>query len=77
MGTTVASVLLLVAAFFAVRIITPDRLGLFWAILGGMIAGTLIGFVTQYYTAAEYKPTQGIAKAATTGPATVIIEGLV
>ncbi len=76
MGTTAASILLLVAAYFAVRIITPDQFGLFWAILGGMVAGTMIGFVTQYYTAAEYKPTQGIAKAATTGPATVIIEGL-
>jgi K(+)-stimulated pyrophosphate-energized sodium pump len=76
LGTTVANVLLLVAAFFAVRMITPGQPGLFWAILGGMIAGTLIGFITQYYTAAEYKPTQGIAKAATTGPATVIIEGL-
>lgn len=76
MGTTVASVILLVAAYSAVRVITPDQLGLFWAILGGMVAGTLIGFVTQYYTSADYKPTQGIAKAATTGPATVIIEGL-
>lgn len=76
MGTTVASIILLIAAYFAVRVITPDQFGLFWAILGGMVVGTLIGFITQYYTAAEYKPTQGIAKAATTGPATVIIEGL-
>ena len=76
MGTTVASVILLIGAYFAVRMITPDQFGLFWAILGGMIVGTLIGFITQYYTAAEYKPTQNIAKAATTGPATVIIEGL-
>jgi K(+)-stimulated pyrophosphate-energized sodium pump len=76
MGTTVASIILLIAAYFAVRVITPDQFGLFWAILGGMVVGTLIGFITQYYTSAEYKPTQGIAKAATTGPATVIIEGL-
>ena len=39
-------------------------------------SGTLIGFITQYYTSSEYKPTQGISKAATTGPATVLIEGL-
>ena len=76
MGTTVASIILLIAAYIAVRVITPDRFGLFWAILGGMVVGTLIGFITQYYTSSEYKPTQGIAKAATTGPATVIIEGL-
>ena len=76
MGTTVASVVLLIGAYFAVRYITPDQFGLFWAILGGMAVGTLIGLITQYYTSAEYKPTKGIAKAATTGPATVIIEGL-
>ncbi|MFW0967720.1 MAG: sodium-translocating pyrophosphatase [Thermacetogeniaceae bacterium] len=76
MGTTVASVILLIAAYFAVRVITPGQFGLFWAILGGMVVGTLIGFITQYYTSSEYKPTQGISKAATTGPATVIIEGL-
>lgn len=76
MGTTVASVILLVAAYIAVRLITPDQPGLFWAILGGMVVGMLIGFVTQYYTASEYNPTRGIAKAATTGPATVIIAGL-
>lgn len=76
MGTTVASVVLLIAAYIAVRLITPDQPGLFWAILGGMVVGMLIGFVTQYYTASEYNPTRGIAKAATTGPATVIIAGL-
>lgn len=76
MGTTVASVVLLIGAYFAVRYITPDKFGLFWAILAGMVVGTLIGLITQYYTSAEYAPTKGIAKAATTGPATVIIEGL-
>lgn len=76
-GTIVSSVLLIIIAYFAVKYLMPaDKSGLFWALIGGLIAGTIIGFVTQYYTDAEYKPTQGIAKAATTGPATVIIAGL-
>ncbi|HHI67868.1 MAG TPA: sodium-translocating pyrophosphatase, partial [Planctomycetes bacterium] len=36
----------------------------------------IIGQSTEYYTADEYKPTQGIASQAPMGAATVIIEGL-
>jgi len=47
----------------------------FYALLGGLICGAAIGFVTEYYTS-ERKPVKGIAAAAETGSATVIIEGL-
>ena len=46
------------------------------AIIFGLVAGIAIGRVTEYYTSFEYTPTQGIAAQATTGPATVIIDGL-
>ena len=42
----------------------------------GLAAGTGIGLVSEYYTSADYKPTQGIAEAAQTGPGTTIISGL-
>ncbi len=49
----------------------------YWgAILVGLVAGNLIALATEYYTAYSYKPTQGIAAASETGPATLIIEGL-
>ena len=49
----------------------------YWgAILVGLIAGNLIALSTEYYTAYSYKPTKSIAKAAETGPATLIIQGL-
>jgi K(+)-stimulated pyrophosphate-energized sodium pump len=49
---------------------------LFWAVLIGLVAGQVIGTVTEYYTAYEFRPTLGLAKTAETGPATLIIGGL-
>ena len=46
------------------------------AVVAGIVSGILIGRITEYYTSADYGPTQGIAKQAETGPATVIISGL-
>ncbi|NIP36095.1 MAG: sodium-translocating pyrophosphatase, partial [Thermoplasmata archaeon] len=36
----------------------------------------LIGYMTEYFTSDVYKPTQQVADAAKTGPATIIISGL-
>ena len=46
------------------------------AVVTGLVVGIIIGKSTEYYTSHAYKPTKGIAKAALTGPATVMIEGL-
>lgn len=76
-GTLSSAVLLIIIAYFAVRYILPaEMFNVFWALVAGLVAGTIIGFVTEYYTSAEYKPVQGIAKSSLTGPATVIISGL-
>ena len=48
----------------------------FYAMLGGLIAGIIIGLSTEYYTSEKRKPAQNIAAASKTGPATVIIQGL-
>ena len=52
------------------------QMGVFWAIVTGLLAGIIIGKATEYFTAAEYKPTQKVADAANTGPATVVISGI-
>jgi len=51
-------------------------LGLFFATISGLIAGWLIGKITEYYTSQEYQPTKEIANQSVTGPATVIIAGI-
>ena len=50
---------------------------LFWlVILVGLVAGNGIAYFTEYFTSYTEKPTQSIAKAAETGSATLIIQGL-
>ena len=57
----------------AVGVIT---FGVCFAVWAGLIAGCVIGKLTEYYTSDEYKPTRGIADQAQMGPATAIIDGL-
>ena len=51
-----------------------------WKIYGciciGLMAGVLIGQVTEYFTSYSFYPTKSITEAGVTGPATVIIQGL-
>jgi len=49
---------------------------IFGCIIIGLVAGELIGQFTEYCTDFSKPPTQSIAKASNTGPATVIIQGL-
>ena len=76
-GTYVSSVLVVIGAFFLTKYMLPDAyLGVFGAIMSGLIAGNLIGYFTEYYTSDTYKPTQNLAATGETGSATVIIGGL-
>ena len=48
----------------------------FGCVVAGLVAGTIIGLATEYYTSYSYKPTQRVSEASQTGAATVIIGGI-
>ncbi len=73
-GTFSSSVLTAGFAFLAVYFLKAD-IGIFWAILVGLIAGVLIGESANYFTSYAYKPTLNIAESSQTGGATLITRG--
>lgn len=79
----VVSSSILVVAFTAVIVnftFPGDRSQEGWEIFGcviiGLVAGVLIGQVTEIFTSYSFYPTRSITEAGVTGPATVIIQGL-
>jgi K(+)-stimulated pyrophosphate-energized sodium pump len=74
-GVYVSMVLMIIAGFFIIWGFTGE-LGLFWALISGLIAGFLIAQATEYFTSAERPPAKKIARAAESGAAVTIIEGL-
>ena len=76
-GTNFSAVTVAVVSFFVVRALLGSAFyGLWLAILAGLLAGVLIGRVTEYYTSDTYKPTQNLAASSETGSATIIISGV-
>ncbi len=85
-GEIFSSILMIVLTYFIVEYLMPHHwtfggtefssLGVFFAIIIGLIAGTLIGLITEYYTGTGKKPVVKIVKQSTTGSATNIISGL-
>ncbi|MEM9258514.1 MAG: sodium/proton-translocating pyrophosphatase, partial [Bacteroidota bacterium] len=85
-GELIAAVIMLAATFFAVTSLLPatwsfggveySNMGVFYAILFGLVAGLGIGYITEYYTGTGTKPVQGIVDQSLTGSATNIIAGL-
>ena len=78
--------LMLVASYFIINEMLPaswidngityTSMGVFWATIAGLVAGLLVGKITEYYTATGKKPVLSIVKQSETGAATNIIAGL-
>ena len=79
-GTNLAAILSGVATFGILALVfgvkTPDWWHFSCSVVAGLLAGVVIGKATEYYTSHSYKPTQKLAEASKTGPATVIINGV-
>jgi K(+)-stimulated pyrophosphate-energized sodium pump len=75
-----------IASFFVVKYMLPDTLSIrgyeftnmdvFYAIILGLVVGTLMSIITEYYTAMGKRPVLSIIKQSGTGHATNIIGGL-
>lgn len=76
-GVNVSSILIAICTFGILYILKIDNwVGLSFSVICGLIAGTIIGKVTEYYTSHSFRPTQKIAESSATGPATVVISGI-
>ena len=53
-----------------------SSMGVFYAVIIGLVSGLAIGKITEYYTGTGTKPVQGIVDQSVTGAATNIIAGL-
>ena len=76
--------LMLIASYFLINAFIPESVeglpfgatGVFWATIAGLVAGLLVGKVTEYYTGTGTKPVNSIVRQSETGSATNIIAGL-
>ena len=76
-GTNLSAILIaIIACPLVISLLGKAHLGLYFAILAGLIAGVLIGKATEYYTSDTFKPTQDLSSKSQTGAATIIIGGL-
>jgi len=76
-GLFASTILVAIFAGVATWYLLEGNMGPYFAILAGLLAGIIIGLNTEYFASEKQKPVKGIAEAAKTGPATVIIQGLV
>ena len=76
-GTNLSAILIAILSFGVFYVLGFDN---WWklslSVISGLLAGVIIGKVTEYYTSHSYKPTRKLAESAQTGPATVIINGV-
>jgi len=87
MGNWGSIILTAVASYFLCNFILPegdmflrgerfDRMDVFGAIIVGLVVGTLMSIITEYYTAMGKRPVNSIVRQSGTGHATNVIGGL-
>jgi K(+)-stimulated pyrophosphate-energized sodium pump len=87
-GTLSAMVLTAIATVVLIKLFLPEQItslatgktyqwwGTALAVIAGLVSGSAIGAVTEYYTSTDHSPVREIAEASEMGPAPNIISGL-
>ena len=85
-GNWISVILTAIASYFVIQWLLPENLvlrnfeftnnGVFMAVVVGLVVGTLMSIITEYYTAMGKKPVNSIVQQSSTGHATNIIAGL-
>jgi len=86
-GLIVTGVLSLIAIYFVIDQVAPDRvttvtgleitsMSLFWSGVVGLLVTTAIVVITEYYTGTGFRPVKSVAKASVSGHGTNVIQGL-
>jgi K(+)-stimulated pyrophosphate-energized sodium pump len=73
-GTFSSCILFALFSFLLIQYLNAS-IGIFYAVLSGLIAGVIIGLTSDYFTSREKKPTRKIAESAKTGAAITILTG--
>jgi K(+)-stimulated pyrophosphate-energized sodium pump len=86
LGEFGSAFLMLIASYFIIQQMLPETwvdggkeftsMGVFWATIAGLVAGLLVGKITEYYTGTGKGPVRSIVRQSETGSATNIIAGL-
>jgi K(+)-stimulated pyrophosphate-energized sodium pump len=86
MGNWCSIILTAIASYFLVNWLLPDtlqlrgftftKMGVFGAIALGLVVGTLMSLITEYYTSIGKRPVMTIVRQSGTGHATTVIGGL-
>ncbi len=76
-GVFISAGMIALLSFFVIKhTLGMQHIGVYGAVITGLMAGILIGLSTEFFTSSKYSPTRAVSHAALTGPATVIIAGL-
>ena len=85
-GEFLSAGLMFISTYFLIDYFLPETwvyngieyssIGVFFAVIAGLLAGLGVGKVTEYYTATGKGPVNSIVKQSDTGAATTIISGL-
>ncbi len=84
-GVYTSAIIMALGSAVIIRLLSPvyqeggivyGGLGVFWAILSGLLSGLIIGGVSEYYSSSRFKPVRNLAESAQSGPAVVVVGGL-